>query len=555
MSVETVDGPALSAACAAERDAFGRDAGWRDMPPEPEGAPLSLDDVFVDFTPSPEDWRDKVFYSVLIDRFDREPPYRAWGDPSDPRARHGGNLRGVMRRLDYLSGLGVTALHLGPVCMNPPAGYHQYWPVHFMAVDPHLGTMGELRRLVAEAHRRGMHVLLDMVFNHAAPLIEYEGGFRFGPRKRVARWRYPLKPMELAREEHFSLRGDIADWRDPEQYANGDLPGGVNRLRTEHAPTQDALLKIAKWWIKETDADGFRLDAYPHVARPFWTRLFAEVGDYARRLGKDDFLFLGELFDGDPRSYAAELRGGRLGAAYNYPGYYWDAPALHGEAPTRVLEDGRSELRRVLGEAGAYMVNFLGNHDRPHFLGPDEPEGRLRAALALLMTDAGIPCLYGDEQAPRRVPGREWLDVEASREDRFASGGFKNPGSPADGFDAERPLYRWIAALARLRASSPALRRGSLLPRWSDPHGPGIYAFSRVHGSEEVLVAVNSSASARSARVRVDERLTPPGTTLRDELSPSWSRAATRGHDGCWIELELPAWGARVLRAEGEACG
>ena len=241
---------------------------------------------------------------------------------------------------------------------------HQFWPVHLLAVDPHLGTLAELRRLVKGLHRRGMYFVLDMVFNHTAPVLEYHDGFEFGPRKEVRRWRYPVKPVELAREEHYSLRGDISDWGDPEQYAHGDLPGGVNKLRTEHPATQDILIDVAKWWIKETDADGFRLDAYPHVAREFWARLSQEVRSYAARLGKRDFLLLGELFDGDASHYAPEFESGRLTAAYDYPGYFWEEAALHGKAPTRALEESDRRLRAALGGRAQSMVSFLSNHDR-----------------------------------------------------------------------------------------------------------------------------------------------------------------------------------------------
>jgi glycosidase len=529
---------------AADLDPFGRDIGWRDMPAEPPEAPASLSDVFVEFTPSPQDWRDQVLYSLLIDRFDRRPPFRTWGDPACPQARHGGNLRGVLERLDYLQGLGATTLHVGPVFMNPPSGYHQYWPVHLLAVDPHLGTLAELRRLVKGLHRRGMYFVLDMVFNHTAPVLEYHDGFEFGPRKEVRRWRYPVKPVELAREEHYSLRGDISDWGDPEQYAHGDLPGGVNKLRTEHPATQDILIDVAKWWIKETDADGFRLDAYPHVAREFWARLSQEVRSYAARLGKRDFLLLGELFDGDASHYAPEFESGRLTAAYDYPGYFWEEAALHGKAPTRALEESDRRLRAALGGRAQSLVSFLSNHDRGHFLGEGEPAGLLKAALGHLLTDARIPSLYGDEQAWRRAAGREWLDVEAFREDRFPEGLFKNPDASADGFDTEVSLYRWTARLACLRRSFPALRRGEKLVRWSDPDGPGLYAFSRVHEGREVLVVLNTAGEPRSARMSLDPRLSPPGSILLDALDPA---CAVRIGEGSQALVQTPPYGVRVF--------
>ena len=233
-------------ASAAERAVFDPLAvAWDEILAEPTDAPSSLSQVSLDvpvnavYTASPEDWRDQIFYSVIIDRFERASPFVAWGDPADGRTRHGGNLRGLLKRLDYIKALGATTILINPVVMNPPAGYHQYWAVHLMAVDPQIGTMADLKELVATAHRMGIRVVLDMVFNHTAPIVECTEGLPFGPRKTVKRWRYPLKPVELARDECFSLRGDIGDWHDVEQVKVGDLPGGINRFDTSRPDVQE----------------------------------------------------------------------------------------------------------------------------------------------------------------------------------------------------------------------------------------------------------------------------------------------------------------------------
>ncbi|MFA6578024.1 MAG: alpha-amylase family glycosyl hydrolase [Elusimicrobiota bacterium] len=532
-------------------DEFGRDVGWGHMPPEPLEAPVSIDELQIDFTPSPADWRDQILYSVIIDRFSRARPFKRWGDPADGRTRHGGNIRGLIERLDYLKGLGVTTLQINPIFMNPPAGYHQYWPVHFLAVDPHLGTMRDFKKLVLEVHRRGMYIVMDMVFNHTAPIIQYDGDVRFGPRKSVKRWRYLLKPVELADERHYSLRGDINDWHDARQCAEGDLPGGINRLRTEDRSTQDILLKIAKWWIRETDVDGFRLDAYPHVSKDLWTRVFSEIRDYAAKLGKRDFLLMGELFDGDPRHYVGELRNGRLSAAYNYPAYFWNNAALHAQAAPEALAQSHEALSSLLGDRLHYMVNFISNHDRVHFLKENDDAGLLRFALGCILTDIGIPYLYGEEQAPRQVPGRELLDVEAPREDRFIQGRFKNPCSPLDGFSTGSPEYRLMNALIRVRKDVAALRRGEKHVRCAESRGPGLYVFSRIHEGREALVVLNSANEPRGARVWVDSSLTPAGTRLIDALDAEYSSTAfSEDGKGSQVEVQAPAYGVRILLEE-----
>ncbi len=640
-------------------DPFGRDVGWNRMLPEPAEAPKSLAEVTLDpkpgmaYTPSPEDWRDETFYAVIADRFNRAGVYHVFGDPADGRTRHGGNIRGVIEKLDYLKGMGVTTLLINPVWMNPPLASHQYWAVHFMAVDPQLGTMADFQELVREAHKRGLHVVLDMVFNHTGPTIEYKEGFGFGAPKTIDHWNYAVKPAELARPEHFNRRGDIADWNDPEQKQFGDLPGGINSLATVNPATQDILLKIAKWWIKETDIDGFRLDVYKHVHPSFWPRLYSEVRAYASTLGKKNFFFVGELYDGDPNNLVPEVKSGRLDSAYNYPAFYWNFSALHGEAPTRKLEDNFHALRAALGEALGRLVHFVDNHDRYRFLrGRDEsievwndsdsprsarisvdakvtppgtelvdlndpnfkvtayaedggskiyvdapPRGRrvlvrrwiqelhrlspsrdygasvtrlsepgglnavsrvraadpvetLRFALAFIMLSVGIPYIYyGDEQAFRHMPEREWLDLETSRDDMFSAGKFKNEANQdKDAFDPASPTYKLVAALNAVRRDHPALRRGEQFVRWSDPNGPGIYAFSRIYGNEEVLVVLNNADSQRSAQMWVDGGLTPGGTRLVDALDAGYSAtSAAQNGGGSKVAVSVPAHGVRVL--------
>ncbi|MBI4372087.1 MAG: hypothetical protein HY552_07295 [Elusimicrobia bacterium] len=549
----------------AMRDEFGRTSGWEDVLPKPAGAPRSFAEASLEtpkgaaFTLSPDSWLDEVFYYVMIDRFGRHVLRDAsgrvlpttWGDPYDARTRHGGNLQGLIDQLDYLRGIATTIV-VSPIVMNPPGAYHGYSSIHRLAVEPAFGTMADLQALRRELSQRGMRLIVDRVFNHTGPILEYVGGHEFGMPKDIQRVVYPLEPVDYVRDiaairEHFSRRGDISNWDSTVQKQNGDLPGGVNRLRTENPATQELLLLEQMWWMLQTDEDGVRLDAYPHVARGFWDRLYEAGHAFAARLGKKNYLFLGELFQGDPMHYIPELIAGRLGAAYNYVSYYWNAAALHGRAPTRVLEESHRRLYDVLGGATHHLVNFLGNHDRLHWLEPGEPEGVLHFALAYIFTSIGIPYLYGEEQAPRRVPGRKWLDIEAAREDRFYEGKFTNPAFARHSFDTQSPGYRLVAKLTALRKEYAPLRRGDQYVRWSDPHGPGIFAFSRIHRGEEVLVVLNSSSERRGARMWVDAGITPPGTTLVDAMDGATAVTARPVDGGSQVGVEVPPYGVRVF--------
>jgi alpha-amylase len=528
--------------------------GWKDIPAVPAEAPKTVAEVSLDipagahYTPSPKNWLQEIFYSVILDRFARAKPYRTWGDTAAANTRHGGNIRGLIDRLPYLLELGVTTILINPLYLNPPAAYHGYAPAHFMAVDPSLGTMADFKELVAKGHMLGMRFILDTVTNHTGPVIEYEDGWKFSDVvKKIKRWVYPVGPAELRDENNFHRRGSIEDWNNPDQIRNGDYPGGLNQLATERPETQDILIKIVKWWLKETDVDGFRLDAYLHVSPSLWPRLFQEVREFAAKLGKDNFLLLGEVLHGDPAVVKPELASGLLDAAYNYPSYFWDEEALHGDAPTSVLERSFNDLRAAFGDLVQRLVRFLDNHDMPRFLRGKDPAGVLRVALAYTMFSMGIPYfLYGTEQALSQFEADYGAD--GSREDMFPEGRFRNAGGQADYFNTESPMYRHMAALAALRKAHPALSLGEQYIRWSDPHGPGIFAFSRIHEGEEVLVVLNTAGEERSAQMPVDGSVSPPGTELADALEPGYAIAAvSRTEGGSQVTVAIPPHGVRVL--------
>ncbi|HAH05607.1 MAG TPA: hypothetical protein DCM05_03630 [Elusimicrobia bacterium] len=533
------------------------DIGWDQVPPVPSEAPDSIKDPKASldiapgakFTASPKNWASEIIYSVILDRFGRSKDHQTWGDQKLPTTRHGGNIRGLIDRLDYLQGMGVTTLLINPLYMSPPAAYHNYWPIHFMAVDPNLGTMADFQELVKKAHGRGMRIVLDVVFNHTGPILEYEGGWKWSQNpKEIKRWRYPVGPVELRSKEHYHRRGSIDNWNDPDQMRNGDFPGGLNQLATERKETQDVLLHISKWWMKQTDVDGFRLDTYPHVAPDFWNRFFQETRDYAKKLGKDNFLVMGEIYNGDPRALAPEVGNGRLDAAYNYPAHFWDNDALHGRAPTSVLEASLNGIRAVMGHALNRLVRFLDNHDKPRFLGQHDPIGIARVALAYTLFSIGIPYVYyGTEQAFRQFSKNDY-GMDAYREDMFPEGKFRNPATQGDDFNAQNPMYKHLAALAEVRKTHPALSLGEQYVRWSDPNGPGLYAFSRIHDGEEVLVVMNTAGEARSAQMWVDGKLTPGGAELVDALGSGYAaKAAAQEGGGSKVGVQIPGHGVLVL--------
>lgn len=530
----------------------------------PAGTPERLADISLVPTPgkayqaSPADWRDEVMYSLMLDRFARSPEGVPLGDPKSGVSRHGGDIKGLISKLDYLQDMGVTTLIMSPVTMGIPEAYHGYAPTHLLAVDPHLGTMEDYKTLVSEAHKRGLKVILDLVLNHTGPVFEYKEGSQWrgmdGEAKEIGPWERELFPLEMRDPRHFTRRGVIDNWADPQQSQYGDFPPNYRHWATENPETQALLIQVASWWLKESDVDGVRLDAIRHMNPGFVKRFSKEIKAYAATLGKKNFLVLGENSTGVDAEVAKDLELG-TDSGYNYPEYRRQSFALHGKAPTRQLEDSFRAAQDALGGALSRIVRFIDNHDTYRFLRQGEPESLLKAAFAFLLFSAGFPLVYyGAEQAFRQIEGRltpEGGDRPAdpqNREDMFAEGEYKSESSKGDKFDRGSPTYKLLQRLAAARKDLAPLRRGAQYVRWSDPWGAGVYAFSRIHEGVEVLVVINTAGEAREAEMFVDAGLTPPGTALVDALDGAYGATTHAGAEGgSKVVVRVPAHGARVL--------
>lgn len=523
------------------------------------GAPETLADAPIaaepkrEYTASPEDWRDELLHFMLLDRFARGGKTRTHGDVKLGNSRHGGNLRGVIEQLDYLKGAGVTTLLLSPVNQNQPDSYHGYAPVHLMAIDPHLGTMADFKELVAEAHKRGLKVVLDWVLNHSGPVFEYKEGSQWrgleGQPKEIGEWTETLKPNDLKDAKHFTRRGVIDNWSDHSQATNGDFPPNYRHYASDKKETADALIHIAKWWIQETDLDGFRIDAVRHIA-PGFVPVFAKaVKEYAASIGKKNFFLVGENSTGIDSDLIPHLTTDGMDSAFSYPAYRRETYALHGKAPTRVLEDSMHRTNQALGPLASKLLRFIDNHDVYRFLRLGEPEAQLRVALAYLLFSIGIPMTYyGTEQGFRQDTAR--LDPEGpdhpadprNREDQFEGGQFKSDSSAGDKFNRSNPVYEWLAKLAGVRKEYAALRRGEQWARWSDPSGAGMFAFSRIYEGKEVVVALNLGINTVSETLWVDTGINPAGSVFVDALDSSYRVTANPQ-----ISIFVPPMSVRVL--------
>ncbi|BCB03007.1 alpha-amylase family glycosyl hydrolase [Bacillus sp. KH172YL63] len=406
-------------------------------------------------------WQDETIYFLMVDRFHNgDTSNDKHIDTKDPKAYQGGDFQGVIDKLDYIKDMGFTAIWLTPVFENQPMGYHGYWITDFYKPEEHFGSMETFKKLVEEAHKRDIKVVLDFVVNHVGP----EHPWVTDPAK--ADWFHEKQPMNFDNEE--SLQNA---WL-------YDLPD----LNTENPEVKSYLFDVAKWWITETDVDGYRLDTVRHVPKEFWTEFSKEVKSV-----KDDFYLLGEVFDRDPEKIAA-YNGAGIDGFVNVP---------QAEELRTVFQKPDTSMDRLFNfwkynetfyGQPELMGTFIDNHDMERFtrlLVQEKlfPGTRWKLALTYMYATPGIPIVYyGSEIA---VDGGDDPDNR-----RFMN------------FRADEELIDYISRIGELRQEYPALTRGDIEPLY-EKDGMGL--FKRTYKDQTIVVAINNTSETQTVQLTKKE--------------------------------------------------
>ena len=320
-----------------------------------------------------------------------------------------------------------------------------------------------------------------------------------------------------------------------EQEMTGDFPGGLKDLRTELPEVRQALMRVMAYWIEAADIDGFRIDTVKHVEADFWTEFASTMRQVALDLGKEDFFMFGEAFDGQDELLGSYTEPGMLDSVFYFSQKFqvFDNVFIYGQGTAQIerLWDARYENYSTIPQPNGVtdaagngiaptqlLVNFIDNHDVARFLFnvQDDPQGleRLHAALTMLLTEDGIPCIYyGTEQ-------------------QFAGG--NDPANRAPlwytDFDTSNPTFQFISTLTHMRQEYPELSFGRLHVTYSTEHtgdesDAGMFGFERRFEGDTALVLFNTNA-AHPSRSSFENATMPttfaPGTELID-ISPAGS--------------------------------
>jgi neopullulanase len=289
-------------------------------------------------------------------------------DRSNPRAYHGGDLRGIQQHLPYLRDLGVTTLWINPIYDNDnhsPADYHGYAAVDFYSVDEHLGTLADYRNLVQHAHRLGMKVLLDMVVNHRGmkhPWLDLppEPDWLNGDKRNHA---VSDGAFDLITDPHIPPE----QWKD---VVDGWFLNVLPDLNQNNPDVAEYLIENTIWWAEEGALDGFRLDTFPYVPRNFWETFHRSLFQTYPQ-----FATVGEVFHADP-TVTSFFAGGqpRYDGIDSGVSSVFDFPFFFGLRDVLLNREPAAQLEQVLREDWLYphpdrLVTFLGNHDTTRFMG------------------------------------------------------------------------------------------------------------------------------------------------------------------------------------------
>jgi glycosidase len=537
------------------------------------------------------EWREEFIYFLMVDRFHdaaaRSPlvqPGRSLGITPPDNAFYGGKIKGITNNLDYIAGLGCTAIWLSPIFENNPGAYHGYNINNYLDVDPNFGTKQDFVDLVDAAHnfkKNGqpypIRIILDVVINHSGDNWFYPGNvpffysndqqFNFGDWRRNDR---PV-PVELRNPDFYHRCGQMGNFDSSPENQDADIVSLKDFANDDDAVGSDVintLIKAHCHWIREADVDGFRVDAVKHMGALACSRFCSAIREYAYSLGKRNFFLYGEVAtpsDDIYNSYIGQNTSKNddgetvffgLDSVLDFrlaEGIFADPDnqglrdVIKGFAgPQTLFNRLEAQRNRALnrGEIGRYLVTFVDNHDS--FWQPSgriaagAPDAQVIASIGYLLCSLGMACIYyGTEQGFAGQGGDNQMR-EAMFDKATPARNFLNPGCH---------LYQEIAKIADIMRATQPLRFGRMYFRqisadgltFGFPFGSTYtLAFSRVLYGQEVLVAYNVSPIARQDRVVIDATLHPNGDTLRFLYgAPGTVPAQTAPNGTRFVQLDL----------------
>ena len=470
----------------------------------------------------------ELIYFVFPDRYlngdtsnDNFPGYK----PSDTAFFHGGDLKGLTgtceagdNGLARIKNLGFTAVWVTPLVVQQRptpngAGYHGYWGVDFLNIDPHLGTKADLIAFSQCAKKLGLKLILDVVTNHTGDVIRYKD-------------RDAYIPSDLVNEKNpawlndYHNVGDISNcWGEGSCSQLGDFYG-LDDIATEKPVVFNGWAEVFGQWIKDYGFSGFRVDTARHVDNEFFKNWSPQINAAAQSVGIDDFTVFGEVWDVNPINLMNYIRRNKIQTVLDFPFQRSATEFASGYSDAYTIENlfNYDDLYTTATSSASNMVTFLGNHDMGR-AGKMIESKRINPAAELLprtllghslmYLTRGIPSVYyGDEVG---MTGTGSGSDQLARQDMFSTKvNFwktekrigSSPIGTGNSFDVtdKHPIANHLKALATLRKANPGLANSSMQIRYAKDY---LFVISKKDSEEnrEYVVAFNNSNKAIKATV------------------------------------------------------
>ena len=471
---------------------------------------------------------EDVLYLIMPDRFAdgdtenntlKDMNFPVEVDRNDPNARHGGDLKGIEKNLDYIESLGVTAIWLNPVLENdmPGGAYHGYATTDYYRVDPRFGTNEEYRALIAESHKRGIKVVMDMIFNHSGSSHPWIDDL---PSKD---WLNYPDGSKLTNFRLSTINDPYASNYDRTRSVKGWFVPSMPDLNQENPHLMRYLIQNSIWWIEYSKIDGIRMDTYPYADMMPMAQWITDV-----QKEYPGYNIVGEAWYGDVAGTAYWQRGSRINkqgdpnlpTVMDFPTMIIATQAFH----ENTLEYGQG-LNKIynrlsldyLYENPQNVLTFLDNHDTDRFL-LTKPEnlGAWKQGMAFLLTTRGIPQIYyGTELLMYGDKKKSDGDVR-----KDVPGGF--PGDTTNEFSKEgrtalqNEAIDFLSKVAEWRKGNKAISQGSLIHFMPEN---GMYVYERRHNERRAIVIMNGTDSELTIDMSIYAEILPAGTTLKDVVT------------------------------------
>lgn len=470
------------------------------------------------------DWDEARIYFLLTDRFyngdpSNDNPNHIPGsyDPSQPEAYHGGDIRGIIEKLDYLEKLGINTIWITPIVDNidfdvrygkdgPQFGYHGYWAKNFETMDEHLGDIDDFKELIDKAHDRGMKIMVDVVLNHAG----------YGMKQGDQGAGVPGYP---AAEDQERFAGMLRDGGT--DTVRGEL-AGLPDFKTEEAEVRNKLIEWQVDWLSKARTDRgdtidyFRVDTVKHVDETTWMAFKNELTKT-----KPDFKLIGEYFGASPGNTGGFLGNGMMDSLLDFQFKDKARDFVNGQIDS---VESYLQLRNGLLTSDKTFGQFLSSHDESGFLSHyvDGDIGKLKVAAALQMTSKGQPVIYYGEELGQSGGTAGDMDLGEFNDNRDDM-----PWGKIDGLDAAAmDIHTHYTKLLQIRAKHSKVFSKGTRTKLGGSDASGYVVFSRTLGEEAVIVGLNTRAEEAAAEFKVPFAA---GTTLTDEYSQAKYKVANGG--------------------------